>query len=890
MSDMYFNIITTDTTFALRSNSRKTTSNMKYKIILLLFLIGFAKLSAQKVPQVYIDNLGVMRWDNTHKEASFYGVNYTLPFAHAYRVMNNLDINHKDAIDRDVYHITRLGVNAYRIHIWDVEVSDESGNLINNHHMDLLDYLIAQLQKRNIYVLITAQTNFGNGYPEKNIPTGGFAYLYDKCDIHANPDAIKAQRQYLNDLVKHINPYTGLAYKDDPYVVGFEINNEPCHAGDEAQVKSYINTMFDALSTAGNTKPVFYNVSHNQHVVSSYFETAVQGTTYQWYPLGLVNGKTRSGNFLPYVDDYCIPFKDVKEFDKKARLVYEFDPADNLYTYLFPATARTFRKAGFQWITQFSYDPIDMANANTEYQTHYLNLVYTPGKAIGMKIAAEVTQQMKRGHDYGVYPADTLFGDFRVSHNEDLSELNSPTKFFYSNTTKTQPKASHKLEAIAGYGESPLVRYEGTGAYFIDKLEKGVWRLEVLPDALVVNDPFAKPSLEKEVVRIIYGNWDMSLNIPDLGGEFFVNGLNAGNSRNTTTKNGVIESLQPGVYILQRTTAKPKNEWHAGLKWNNILLGEYVQTKTSDATHYSIAHIAKPIAENNQSLIVEATIVGSELPDSVFIYTDKVSFWNLNNPSYKMKRVSGYKYRGEIPMTELQGEEIKYNIIVAHNKTMQTFPSNEDMHMLSLGYAQGILGNPLDWNYTHSGFWTTQLCNFEQPLMIFNASDSQNRMETYCIPKWLPVSQRVELSNITHGAVYRVSFEDNNDNNLFMLRKHIRDRIIARSTKAKNATSLFIRFTAIPNNLKIGFTTTDGLTYLSDYAIVKSDVCNAMVVEVPLKKMIQTKTALMPYAYPDFLSQWFESNQEVAFVNNKIEMFELYTNSPEIGIESIWLN
>lgn len=863
---------------------------MKYKIILLLFLTSFINLSAQKVPQVYIDNSGVMRWDNNHKEASFYGVNYTLPFAHAYRAMNYLDINHKEAIDRDVYHITRLGVNAYRIHIWDVEVSDENGNLVNNHHMDLLDYLIAELQKRNIYVLITAQTNFGNGYPEKNISTGGFAYLYDKCDIHANPSAIKAQRQYLNDLVSHINPYTGVAYKDDPYVVGFEINNEPCHAGDKTQVKSYINAMLDALSIAGNTKPVFYNVSHNQHVVSSYFETAVQGTTYQWYPLGLVNGKTRSGNFLPYVDDYCIPFNDVKGFDSKARLVYEFDPADNLYTYLFPATARTFRKAGFQWITQFTYDPIDMANANTEYQTHYLNLVYTPGKAIGMKIAAEVAQQMKRGHDYGVYPADTLFGDFRVSHNEDLSELNSPTKFFYSNTTTTLPKASDKLEAIAGCGESPLVRYEGSGAYFVDRLEKGVWRLEVLPDALVVNDPFAKPSFDKEVVRIIKGSWDMALAIPDLGSEFTVEGLNKGNSRNTITMGGVIESLQPGVYLLKNKAVKSKKKWHADLKWNNILLGEFVEAKTSDATDYSVAHFAMPIAENNQSLIVEATIAGSEMPDSVWIYTDKVSFWNANNPSYKMKRINGYKYRGEIPISELQGSEVRYNIVVAHDKTMQTFPSNGDMHLLSLGYAQGIAGNPLDWNYTNDGFWTTHLCNYQQPLIIFNASDAQNRMETYCIPKWLSVTQQIELSNTTQGAVYCVNFEDNNDNNLFLLRKNIRDQIIARDIKTKNAKSLFIRFTTIPNNLKVGFVTTDGLTYLSDNVLVKSDECNAIVVEVPLETLTQTKTALMPYAYPDFLSQWFESDQDVAFINDKIEMFELYTDSSEIRIESIWLN
>jgi endo-1,4-beta-mannosidase len=133
---------------------------------------------------------------------------------------------------------------------------------------------------------VTAQTNFGNGYPERNQPTGGYSYDYDKCDVHQNPKAIAAQEKYIAALVNHVNPYTGVSYKDDPYIIGFEINNEPCHPGTKEQTKSYINRMLGALKKAGNKKPVFYNVSHNQHVVEAYYDTAVQGTTYQWYPTG----------------------------------------------------------------------------------------------------------------------------------------------------------------------------------------------------------------------------------------------------------------------------------------------------------------------------------------------------------------------------------------------------------------------------------------------------------------------------------------------------------------------------------------------------------------------------------------------------------------------------
>ena len=531
---------------------------MKRQFILTFICLLFTFTGMQgkvTTPIIYIDGNGVMRWSDTHEEASFFGVNYTLPFAHAYRALGYLGLDRKAAIDKDVYHLSRLGLNAYRIHLWDVELTDGQGNLLENEHIDLMDYLIAKLKERNIHIVITAQTNFGNGYPERNIQTGGFSYNYDKCDMHSNPEAIAAQETYLRDLVKHTNPYTGLAYKDDPSIVGFEINNEPCHSGTKEEVKAYINRMLKSMSKAGNRKPVFYNVSHNGYVAEAYYETTVQGTTYQWYPIGLVSGQTQQGNFLPYVDRYDIPFAGkVKEFNKKARMIYEFDPADIMYSYMYPAMVRTFRTAGFQWITQFAYDPIDLAFANTEYQTHFLNLAYTPNKAISMKIAAEAARSLKRGESYGSYPQDTIFGNgFRVSYAEDLSELNNGEKFYYSNQTNTPPKDASKLVSIAGCGSSPIVDYEVTGAYFIDCLESGIWRLEVMPDAVVVNDPFAKPSLKKEVVSIIYGAWDMALRIPDLGKAFTLTALDKKNDRKEeTVTNGVICDLRPGVYLLKR--------------------------------------------------------------------------------------------------------------------------------------------------------------------------------------------------------------------------------------------------------------------------------------------------------------------------------------------------
>ena len=65
-----------------------------------------------------------------------------------------------------------------------------------------------------------------------------------------------------------------------------------------------------------------------------------------------------------------------------------------------------------------------------------------------------------------------------------------------------------------------------------------------MPDAVQVSDPFTKPSLDKEVMRIVSGAWDMTLNLPDLGKQFRVNGLNNGNTFSTQAANGKISTLR----------------------------------------------------------------------------------------------------------------------------------------------------------------------------------------------------------------------------------------------------------------------------------------------------------------------------------------------------------
>ena len=114
----------------------------------------------------------------------------------------------------------------------------------------------------------------------------------------------------------------------------------------------------------------------------------------------------------------------------------------------------------------------------------------------------------------------------------------TPQEFFYSNTTNTNPPSPTTIERIIGCGSSPVVTYEGTGAYFLEKLVPGVWRLELYPDAVWVNDPYGPHRLTREVARIVWREWPMTIRLDDLGETFSVRALNLGNDHHATTASG----------------------------------------------------------------------------------------------------------------------------------------------------------------------------------------------------------------------------------------------------------------------------------------------------------------------------------------------------------------
>lgn len=854
-------------------------------------------------PSTFVDPQGVWRWSDSQAEVALFGVNYTTPFAHAFRAHRRLGVDWRQAIEADVYHFARLGFDAYRVHVWDREISDAEGNLLVNEHVEALDYLLAQLKQRGIKTVLTP-LQFGNaGYPEPGVPLPGFSSNYGKRGSLEDRASWPLQERYLAQFMSHVNPHTGLAYKDDPDVIAVEINNEPGHFEYEPTL-AYINTMVRAVRSTGFANPIFYNMSHGLPAVEAYLDAEVQGGTFQWYPTNLLAQHEQRGNFLPYVERYPIPFAIHPKFQRKAKLVYEFDAADTNRSYIYPAIARTFRTTGFQFATQFAYDPLALAPFNTEYQTHYLNLAYGPSKAIGLKIAAEAFRRVPRNKSFGAYPDNTSFADVRISYTDDLAELATHDTFFYSNTTQTRPPVPAELERVAGYGNSPVARYPGLGAYFLDRIAPGVWRLEVMPDAIQVRDPFEKPSPTKHVVRIAWNEWPLQLDLPDLGRDFTIAGWNEGNTLSARARDGAI-SVRPGVYRLTR--AAVTSQLTGKDRWQNIALGEFVAPAAS-LDRIEVIHTPAVEADAGAPLTLRAIIASPEQPAKVELVVfppadPALAFTRVRenprsmpgggntpgtgpaNPTgaqaFLMEPVAGLTHAAVIPAEFLHAGTLRYHIVVTlANGRTTTFPSQ-------------LMVAPTDWSFSGQP-WETRLVPPAAPLVLFDATadhaqlTADHRDVVYArVPSDRPGTTAIEVTTReTDQREYDHSF-----------RFFFRDRLAPREERLTRAERLVLygkSATDQPCKVQLALVTEAGTAF---GALVELPPQHGRVT-VPLASLRPVRSPNIPHGYPGFIAFWSEPSS-AAFDIRTAESVQLSIgpggapSDPErvegVHVERIWL-
>ena len=807
-------------------------------LLAILFTLFCAPAAGQKSigkNPVYVDKKGVMRYTKGNGEVALFGVNYSLPFAYGYKSVKALGLDHKKEIDKDIYHFARLGVNAFRIHMFDTEISDSAGNLIENVHLDLFDYMVAALKKRGIKMVITPIAYWGNGYPAPDDKTPGFSRKWGKRMANVNDSAIKAQQNFVKQLFNHVNPYTKNTFQLDPDVIAVEINNEPNH-GPKEGIMPYINGMVDAIKSTGFTKPLFYNISQNLSAAVPISSSNVAGVTFQWYPTGLVANREIKGNFLPHVSRYTIPFDTIPAYRNKALLIYEFDPADVFQSNMLPTMARSFRSAGFQWATQFAWDPLASANNNAEYQTHYLNLAYSPGKALSLLIAAKVFKRVPRGYPAPGYPADSTFDVFRVSYKNNLSEMNSEEEFYYTNNTISAPVIANRLKHVAGVGSSQVVNYDGSGAYFLDKLEDGIWRLEVMPDAIHVNDPFGRASPNREVTRIEWSTREMTLRLPDLGNEFSILPLNEGNTLKPTVNDGQF-NIRPGTYLIARDQ-KDVSKWNTSSVMGYLKLNEFVAPpQTLHTPAISFTPPAQAVAGKPLTLSLQAA--GVDAGDTITLQLAGPG--RFGGRPLLFQRTTGNNYVAQIPAENMTPGILSYRILFRKNGAYYAYPG-------------AVTGNPRTWDYVSGASYELPVRSSDKHWLVFNAAADRQPL-TYTSSR-NPLEARLLPGKEPGSMVYRMATTEMNKGQVIGFEAYLGEQVAALGPEAVEMKTLVLRAGSgggKPVTAKVVLVTKDAIPFATTitFPVTTQDI------EIPVSRLRQDAMLLLPKANPGILPLWF---------------------------------
>jgi hypothetical protein len=838
---------------------------------------------------VTLDSQGVVRWRDTNEEVSLFGANYCIMSGSDYRMSGLVSQNRKAMIDEDMAQFARMGWTALRLCSWgDWENADKDGNLVVNDHVDLMDYLIAKARERGIYILLTPihahDPAFADqlGKPSENT---GFSRYYDRSVMGTDPKSIAAQANYIGQVLNHINPYTGVALKDEPAILFVELINEPVHhPEDVAGSVAYINRLVKAVRDTGSTKITFFNLTQDVRIAGAIDRSNVDGVTFGWYPSGLVAGRTLKGNFLQAVDSYPDLLR--PHLKGKPRIVYEFDTADLATGYLYPAMARTYRSVGAQFASMFAYDMLETAPFNLGWQTHFLNLVHSPRKAVSAVIAAEAMRRLPRFKSYGRYPDDVSFGDFRVSYDEDMSELVADDAFMNAGDTKTPPRDPAKLTRIAGFGSSPLVGYEGTGAYFLDKIRDGVWRLEVYPDEVLVRDPFEQPQPGKIVSRLLYRSWPIALHLPDLGDHFIASPVTVPQDHAAASRQAEQGrfAVEPGVWLLSAGPTPDRASLPARV--NRVGFDEYHVNAPVSYPDLALSLTPK-MFEAGAPVEIRARVADDSLPDSVKLWIRAAGSRNFG-AGIAMNRVNGNDYAAVAD--KLAPGLYEYMVTVISNGRATTFPG-------------AMQGEPRVWPFLADAAWTFRVVPDGAPMTLFDPKNDYDRItfvrpgETYRQPFF-----HIGAGERDNESALQLVLPDLGQDTpeQYSVALYVGDIVAARKSEASRAASLAIKLKGAgpaKNSIDVTLIEKDGTSWTAP--VTAGEKWSTVL--VPLSRFHVARSALTPTPFPALWDYWRETPAHRGGAADRIHVGEVerieftvhHSGTPAsdgVSVESVWLN
>ena len=789
----------------------------KKVVILFACLAVYMAVTAQEL--IYQDKEGIIRWTKNNQEIALFGANYCLPSACDYRAAGYVGGDRKTMIQEDLDHFIRMGWQALRVCFWgDWENSDSEGNLINNEHLDLMDFLITEASKRGIYMLFSPIVTYDADFPEMNINNSkmGFSRTYPKATLIHDEKAIQCQENYMINMLNHVNRYSGKAVKEEPNILFVELINEPTQFPNDIEgMIRYIERLLDAIKSTGCEKLTFYNISQDFNVAPAIRNSSIDGASYGWYPQGLNNGYTFHDNGLHFVDQYNkmvdVPLRG------KSKIVYEFDASDTDNGFMYPAMVREFRRGGVQFATMFSYDMLRTASRNLGWQTHFLNMVYSPAKAVGGMIAAEVMRRVPLHEDFGSYPGNTQFGDFSVCYYKKLGLLNSEDMFYYSNSTVEKPKNVNTLKHVAGVGSSSIVEYDGTGIYFLDKIDTTTWVLEIYPDIMEVDDPFKRTNPSRICRQAIYVERNVRVDLPDLK---------------------LCTRLLPGKYTFEN---------HRLIKEEQLANHDFFMEENK--WDWQVKNLTSKELLNESLGRFKCEIYGASLPDEVILYLMPGPY--TRGDHIKMNHAGGFCYEAEVDLTTYQKGNLTYHIGVVHRGEAVLFPAKTK-------------SKPGEWSYFEQDTYLSRVIDDKTPLTLLDEKDNWRRIRrsrTQRSPKntFGPVFVGKEHEQALRLSTPSLEMQDNYALPCDVTFSHdISSHLKARlNTKAQ------------PEYIKIeaqGLLNTDKviLNFVDDegrgYGNVVELNQGLNIILIPVESLVPTKAVMLPQDFPGMNDYWYPAS------------------------------
>jgi len=534
----------------------KIKSGIFFLIILLAIGIGNTNFILAQKKFIYTDN-GRLYFPNG-EEVSLWGVNFQPDLSWEYRsrfkpvgVPLEADVLKKKT-DEGFDEIRKMNCRLIRCHLTPADFTDEKGNLVETIYLDLLDYMVAEAATRGIYVYLALINHMNNGYVENS-----FLNNCKREDWIYDINTVKCIENYTRQLLDRTNPYTKICYKNDPNIAVWELINEPGYYSyekingspnynffkswlkdnnlDDTKnnyleyrkniVLKYINGMYDLIRGTGAPQPVVWNCNWHkmflghEDVFEVIAKSKAEVVSFCNYP---GQNECKQPYYLNPEDfsnyDFSSFFKNGYEkkewygwvldpaFMKKAKVVYEFETFYNQSAYLYPVMADFYRSLGVQMAAMWTYCLPGYAQYHSG--SHFLSLTCTPRKTASFIVAGEIFNSTPLYSKYHPdSPVERITDNYAYSYKNNLSVFASGEKYFYSgdmlNWNVIEPESN--IKEIAGYGNSSIINYDGSGIYFL-KIADDRIEITIEPDSKWIVEPWQQWKYKQIVTSLDYNS------------------------------------------------------------------------------------------------------------------------------------------------------------------------------------------------------------------------------------------------------------------------------------------------------------------------------------------------------------------------------------------------